>query len=122
MGCVNIQCHLQWVQFEKGRMDGLGAGGGRAAKGKFPGQGNEHLSRQQKKKNEHTIICSLGKSTVVMCQIQFNFFLCMCKLLYSSVDVRIGGSCLECKGWRNKCQVYYLLLMPASKGRPQVVN
>lgn len=49
MDCVNIQCHLQWVQFEKGRTDGLGAGGGGAVEGKFPGQGNEHLSRQPKK-------------------------------------------------------------------------
>lgn len=75
------------------------------------------------RKNEHTINCSPGKSTVVMCQIQFNiFFLCMCKLLYSSVDVRFGSSYLECKGWRNKCHVYCLLLMPASKGRLEVVN
>lgn len=35
MGCVNIQCYLQWVQPEKGRMDGLGAGGG----GKIPRAG-----------------------------------------------------------------------------------
>lgn len=40
MGCVNIQCLLQWVQFENGRMDGLGAGGGGTGVGKFPGQGN----------------------------------------------------------------------------------
>lgn len=55
MGCVNIQCHLQWVQFEKRRMDGLGAGGGGAAEGKFPGQGNEHLSRQPKKRTHHQL-------------------------------------------------------------------
>lgn len=29
MGCVNIQCLLQWVQHEKGRMDGLGERGGK---------------------------------------------------------------------------------------------
>lgn len=57
MGYVNIQCHLQWVQFEKGRMDGLGAGGGDTAEGKFPGQENEHLSRQlKKKKNTPSIV------------------------------------------------------------------
>lgn len=53
MGCINIQCHLQWVQFEKGRMDGLGVGGGGAAEGKFPGKGNQRLSRQLKKKLTH---------------------------------------------------------------------
>lgn len=52
------------MQFEKGRMDGLGAGGGGAAEGKFPGKGNQRLSRQLKR-NEHTIKCSLEKSTIM---------------------------------------------------------
>lgn len=64
MGCVNIQCRLQRVQFEKGRMDGLGAGGGGAAEGKFPGQGNQCL-RRQSEKTEHTVKCSLEKSTIM---------------------------------------------------------
>jgi len=55
MGCVNIQRRVQWVQFEKGRMDGLGAGGGGAAGGKFPGQGSERLSGQPKKRTHHQL-------------------------------------------------------------------
>lgn len=90
MGCVNIQCHLQWVQFEKGRMDGLGVGGGGAAEGKFPGKGNQRLSRQLKKKLTHHQVFS-RKINYYVLGTAFFFFLCLCKVLYSFLDVRFGG-------------------------------
>lgn len=125
MGCVNIQCLLQWVQFEKGRMDGLGAGGGGAAEGKFPGQGNQRLSRQSKKPNTPSSV--LQKNQLLCVRYSLIFFF---SLLVQSA-VQFAG----CKVWgwlsfagfpawnlRSECEVDCLIPLLVGIKKLKVVN